>query len=108
MSELITHTSDADFGNDVLSSDIPVLVDFWAPWCGPCKMITPILDAVASDYDGKVRIVKVNIEEYQETPRKYGVRNIPTLLMFKDGNVNDTHVGLLSQSQLRKFMDDSL
>jgi len=108
VSELITQTSDADFGNDVLSSDIPVLVDFWAPWCGPCKMIAPILDAVAPGYEGKAKIVKINIDENPQVPRKYGVRGIPTLLVFKDGNVNGTHVGALSQAMLTDFLEKSL
>lgn len=108
MSELITQTTDADFGNDVLSSDVPVLVDFWAPWCGPCKMIAPILDAVAPEYQGKAKIVKINIDENPQVPRQFGVRGIPTLLMFKDGHVNGTHVGALSQAQLTKFIEESI
>lgn len=108
MSELITHTSDATFDNDVLNSDVPVLVDFWAPWCGPCKMIAPILDAVAPDYDGKAKIVKLNIDESPLAARKFGVRGIPTLLIFKDGNLNDTHVGALSQTMLTDFLDKNL
>jgi len=108
VSELITHTSDATFDNDVLNSDVPVLVDFWAPWCGPCKMIAPILDAVAPDYDGKAKIVKLNIDESPLAARKFGVRGIPTLLIFKDGNLNDTHVGALSQTMLTDFLDKNL
>ena len=107
MSELIKHTSDADFGVHVLDSAIPVLVDFWAPWCGPCKMIAPILDSVAPAYDGKVAIVKLNIDENPQIARKYGVRGIPTLLLFREGNVHATHIGALSQAQLTKFLDDN-
>ncbi|MBT8141260.1 MAG: thioredoxin TrxA [Gammaproteobacteria bacterium] len=107
MSDLIKHTSEADFGKDVLDSNVPVLVDFWAPWCGPCKMIAPILDAVAPDYDGKVGIVKLNIDENPSIARKYGVRGIPTLLLFRDGNVHATHIGALSQAQLTQFLDSN-
>ena len=107
MSDLIKHTSDADFGAHVLDSAIPVLVDFWAPWCGPCKMIAPILDSVAPDYNGKVAIVKLNIDENPQIARKYGVRGIPTLLLFREGNVHATHIGALSQAQLTKFLDDN-
>jgi len=107
VSDLIKQTTDADFGTDVLDSKIPVLVDFWAPWCGPCKMIAPILEAVASDYSDKVSIVKLNIDEQPQMARKYGVRGIPTLLLFRDGDVHATHVGALSQAQLTKFLDDN-
>ena len=105
MSDLIKHTSDATFGTDVLDSSIPVLVDFWAPWCGPCKMIAPILDNLAPEYAGKVSIVKLNLDENPQIPRKYGVRGIPTLLLFRDGDVHATHIGALSQAQLTQFLD---
>jgi thioredoxin 1 len=107
VSDLIKHTSDTEFGTHVLDSKIPVLVDFWAPWCGPCKMIAPILDSVAPDYSDKVSIVKLNIDESPQIARKYGVRGIPTLLLFRDGNVHATHVGALSQAQLTKFLDEN-
>ena len=107
MSDLIKHTTDATFGADVLDSNVPVLVDFWAPWCGPCKMIAPILENVAPDFADKVSIVKMNIDEEPQAARKYGVRGIPTLLLFRDGNVHATHIGALSQAQLSKFLDDN-
>jgi thioredoxin 1 len=107
-SPAITHTSDAAFDADVLKSDTPVLVDYWAEWCGPCKMIAPILDEVAKDYDGRLRVVKVNVDENQEITAKYGIRGIPTLKLFKNGEEVATKVGALSKSQLTAFLDNSL
>lgn len=108
MSDKITHVGDADFSTAVLGSDVPVLVDFWAEWCGPCKAIAPLLDDVAKAYDGKVKIVKINIDDNPQTPRQYAVRGIPTLMMFKDGKVAGTHVGLAGKPQLTAFIDKSL
>ncbi|MCP5140984.1 MAG: thioredoxin TrxA [Gammaproteobacteria bacterium] len=108
MSELIAQTSDADFDADVLKSSVPVLLDFWAEWCGPCKMIAPILEDIAREYAGKVKVVKLNIDHNQSTPPKYGIRGIPTLMLFKDGQVEATRVGALSKSQLTAFLDQSL
>jgi thioredoxin 1 len=104
----ITHTSDASFEADVLKSDTPVLVDYWAEWCGPCKMIAPLLDEVARDYGGKLRVVKVNVDENQAITAKYGIRGIPTLKLFRNGEEVATKVGALSKSQLTAFLDSSL
>ncbi|MFO8151769.1 thioredoxin TrxA [Thioalkalivibrio sp.] len=108
MSENIHYTSDASFEADVLKSDRPVLVDYWAEWCGPCKMIAPILSEIAEEYDGKLRVAKLNIDENPATPPKYGIRGIPTLMLFKDGDVEATKVGALSKSQLTAFLDQHL
>ena len=107
-SDLIKHVSDASFDNDVLKTSGPVLVDYWAEWCGPCKMIAPILDDLSADYKGKVQIAKMNVDENSETPAKYGIRGIPTLMLFKDGAVVATKVGALSKSQLAAFIDSHL
>lgn len=108
MSENIHHISDASFEADVLKSDRPVLVDYWAEWCGPCKMIAPILDEIAEEYDGKLRVAKLNIDENPATPPKYGIRGIPTLMLFKNGEVEATKVGALSKSQLTAFLDQHI
>ncbi len=105
MSDKIITLTDDNFENDVIKSDIPVLVDFWAEWCGPCKMIAPILDDVADDYAGKVTIAKLNVDQNTVSPAKYGVRGIPTLLLFKNGELADTKVGALSKTQLKEFID---
>ena len=107
-SELITHTSDASFNADVIEAGTPVLVDYWAEWCGPCKMIAPILDEVSKDYDGKLRIAKMNVDENRDVPAKYGIRGIPTLMLFKDGQLAATKVGALSKAQLTAFIDQQL
>src|SRR5450830_691154 len=107
-SELIKHVSDASFETEVLQSTQPVLVDYWAEWCGPCKMIAPILDEVAKEYAGKLKVAKLNIDENQATPPKYGIRGIPTLMLFKNGNVEATKVGALSKSQLTAFIDSNI
>jgi thioredoxin 1 len=107
-SELITHTSDASFNADVIEAGTPVLVDYWAEWCGPCKMIAPILDEVSKTYDGKLRIAKMNVDENRDVPAKYGIRGIPTLMLFKDGQLAATKVGALSKAQLTAFIDSHL
>jgi thioredoxin 1 len=104
-SELIKHISDASFDADVLQADKPVLVDYWAEWCGPCKMIAPILDEVAKDYDGRLNIAKMNVDENREVPAKFGIRGIPTLMLFKGGQLAATKVGALSKAQLTAFLD---
>ena len=108
MSEAIKYVSDASFESDVLKSGQPVLVDYWAEWCGPCRMIAPILDEDAGDYQGKLTIAKLNVDENQATPAKYGVRGIPTLMLFKNGAVVGTKVGALSKSQLTAFIDSNI
>jgi thioredoxin 1 len=108
MSEHILHVSDSSFEKEVLQSQLPVLVDYWAEWCGPCKMIAPILDEISKEYAGKLLVAKVNIDENQGTPAKYGIRGIPTLMLFKGGNVEATKVGALSKSQLAAFVDSNL
>jgi thioredoxin 1 len=106
--KLIVHTSDASFENDVLKSNTPVLVDFWAEWCGPCKAIAPILEELAPAYQDKIRIVKLNIDENGATAAKFNIRSIPTLLLFNRGNVVASKVGAVPQSALRAFLDDQL
>ena len=107
-SDLIKHTSDASFDSDVLKSDKPVLVDYWAEWCGPCRMIAPILDEIAKEYAGRLSVAKLNVDENQQTPQKFGVRGIPTLMLFKNGNIEATKVGALSKSQLAAFIDSHI
>ena len=108
MSEKILYLTDDTFEDEVLKSSAPVLVDYWAEWCGPCKMIAPILDEIASEYTGKIKIAKLNIDDNPQTPPKYGIRGIPTLMLFKDGNVEATKVGALSKSQLTAFIDSNI
>ena len=107
-SELIKHISDATFDSDVLQSGQPVLVDFWAEWCGPCKMIAPILDEVAGDFQGRLQVAKMNVDENRDIPAKYGIRGIPTLMLFKDGQLAATKVGAMSKAQLTEFIDKQL
>ncbi|WP_077033827.1 thioredoxin TrxA [Pelomonas sp. KK5] len=107
-SELIKHISDASFDTDVIKSGKPVLVDYWAEWCGPCKMIAPILDEVSSTYGERLQVTKMNVDENREVPAKYGIRGIPTLMLFKDGQLAATKVGALSKAQLTAFLDQHL
>ncbi|TDQ37270.1 thioredoxin TrxA [Thiopseudomonas denitrificans] len=108
MSEHISNITDASFERDVLQADAPVLVDYWAEWCGPCKMIAPVLEEIAQEYAGKLKVCKLNIDDNKETPPKYAVRGIPTLMLFKNGNVEATKVGALSKSQLAAFIDSHI
>jgi len=107
-SDLIKHISDATFESDVLKSDKPVLVDYWAEWCGPCKMIAPILDEVAGSYGDKLQVAKMNVDENREVPAKFGIRGIPTLMLFKNGELAATKVGAMSKAQLTAFLDQQL
>jgi thioredoxin 1 len=104
----IVHVSDDSFETEVLRSDTPVLIDYWAEWCGPCKMIAPVLEEISEQYTGRLKVVKLNIDDNPETPPRYGIRGIPTLMLFKDGNVEATKVGAVSKSQLTAFIDGNL
>jgi thioredoxin 1 len=104
----ISHVSDDTFEDEVINSDVPVLVDYWAEWCGPCKVIAPVLEEIASEYDGKMKICKLDIDANEQTPPKYGIRGIPTLMLFKNGAVEATKVGALSKSQLTAFLDSNI
>jgi len=108
VNDQIVSTTDANFETDVLKSSLPVLVDYWAEWCGPCKMIAPILDEIATSYQGKLRIAKVNVDENAHLTQKYGIRSIPTLMLFKDGNVQAQKIGALSKSQLAAFIETNI
>lgn len=108
MSDAVLHVSDTEFNEKVLKADGPVLVDYWAAWCGPCKMIAPLLDDIAEEYAGKLAVVKLNIDDNPQTPQHYGVRGIPTLMLFKDGEVEATKVGALTKSQLTAFIDSNI
>ncbi len=108
MSDKIVYLTDDSFESEVLQSEQPVLVDYWADWCGPCKMIAPVLEEIADEYDGKIKVAKLNIDENSGTPPKYGIRGIPTLMLFKSGNVEATKVGALSKSQLTAFIDSNI
>ena len=104
----LTHTNDANFDQDVLQSDVPVLLDFWAEWCGPCKMIGPLLGELSEEYAEKVKIVKLNVDENNNTAIQYAVRSIPTLILFKDGQVQAQHIGAAAKGQLKQFIDSNL
>ena len=108
MSEHIQYVSDATFDAEVLQSPLPVLVDYWAEWCGPCRMIAPILEEIAQEYAGRLNVAKLNVDESQQTPQKFGIRGIPTLMLFKNGNIEATKVGALSKSQLTAFIDSHI
>ncbi len=108
MSDKIIHVTDSSFEEEVLKSDKPVILDYWAEWCGPCRMIAPILDEIADEYSERITVAKINIDDNQETPQKYAVRGIPTLMIFKEGEVAATKVGAVSKSQLSAFIDSTL
>ncbi|MES9874144.1 MAG: thioredoxin TrxA [Candidatus Sedimenticola sp. 6PFRAG7] len=108
MSEQIVHVTDDSFEAEVLQSGVPVLIDYWAEWCGPCKMMAPVLDEIAGEYAGKIKIAKLNIDDNPNTPPRYGIRGIPTLMLFKDGEVEATKVGAVSKSQLTAFIDSNI
>jgi len=108
MTNNIVHVSDDTFSAEVLEADCPVLIDYWAEWCGPCKSIAPILDEIAAEYGDKIKIAKLNIDDNPATPPKYGIRGIPTLMLFKGGNVEATKVGAVSKSQLTEFIDSNV
>jgi len=108
VSDSVLHVTDADFNDTVIKSGTPVLVDYWAEWCGPCKMIAPVLDEIATEYTGKLTVTKLNIDDNPATPQHYGVRGIPTLMIFKDGEVEATKVGALTKSQLADFIDSNI
>ncbi|MGD8908817.1 MAG: thioredoxin TrxA [Chromatiales bacterium] len=108
MSEQIIHVTDDSFESDVLKSSEPVLIDYWAEWCGPCKMIAPVLDEIATEYSGRLKVAKLNIDDNPNTPPRYGIRGIPTLMLFKNGEVEATKVGAVSKSQLVAFIDSNL
>ena len=108
MSDSVLHVTDSEFNETVLQATGPVLVDYWAEWCGPCKMIAPVLDAIAEEYKGRLTVVKLNIDDNPQAPQHYGVRGIPTLMLFKDGDVEATKVGALTKSELVKFLESNI
>ena len=108
MSDNIVHVTDASFESDVLGAELPVLVDFWAEWCGPCKMIAPVLAEIATEYEGKIKVCKMDVDANTETAPKFGIRGIPTLMIFKNGNAEATKVGALSKAQLAEFVNSAL
>tara|TARA_B100000029_G_scaffold411037_1_gene413201 strand:- start:562 stop:882 length:321 start_codon:yes stop_codon:yes gene_type:complete len=104
----ITHTNDKDFEQDVIQSDIPVLIDFWAEWCGPCKMIGPVLEELSKEMDGKIKVVKVDVDQNNQTAIKFAVRSIPTLIIIKDGSVQGQHIGAASKGQIQEFINQNI